>query len=121
MLAQILYRQAGSPVVKDADETLWYGKALKWAQDNGVSDGLNMTENVTREQLVTVLNRYVQLLKLGLGRTAEYSTYKDAAKVDAWAVDAMETGSPITTSSSWKRSFRISMVIRLRSFAPIAA
>ena len=90
MLAQILYRQAGSPVVKDADETLWYGKALKWAQDNSVSDGLNMTENVTREQLVTVLNRYVQLLKLGLGRTAEYSTYKDAAKVDAWAIDAMK-------------------------------
>ena len=89
MLVQVLYRQAGSPAVKDADSTLWYGAALKWAKDNGLSDGSNMNGNVSREQLVTLLYRYAQLLKLGLGRSAAYDTYKDAAKVDTWAADAM--------------------------------
>jgi len=101
MLVQVLYRQAGSPAVKDADSTLWYGAALKWAKDNGLSDGSNMNGNVSREQLVTLLYRYAQLLKLGLGRSAAYDTYKDAAKVDTWAADAMKwsVGNSIVTGS----------------------
>ena len=89
MFVTVLYRQAGSPAVKDAD-TAWYGAAAKWAKDNSVSDGTNLTGAITREQFITQLYRYTQLQKLGMGRSESYSAFKDAAKVDTWADAAMQ-------------------------------
>jgi dienelactone hydrolase len=100
MFVTVLYRQAGSPAVKDAD-TAWYGAAAKWAKDNSVSDGTNLTSAITREQFITQLYRYTQLQKLGMGRSESYSAFKDAAKVDTWADAAMQwaVGSGIVTGS----------------------
>ena len=36
----------------------WYDKGNEWAVKNGVSDGTNPTDSVTREQLATMLYRY---------------------------------------------------------------
>lgn len=65
--------------------TPWYAKARTWAMDDGVSDGTNPNNAVTREQLVTMLYRYA-------GSPRVYGTltgYTDCDKVSDWAVDAM--------------------------------
>lgn len=36
----------------------WYSAAMKWAKENGFSDGTNPDGAVTREQLATILYRY---------------------------------------------------------------
>lgn len=90
MLVSVLYSKAGKPAVKDADAKLWYGAALKWATDNALSDGKDMNSNITREQLATMLYKYNQLQKLGMGRSESYSTFKDAASVSSTAADAMK-------------------------------
>lgn len=102
MLVSVLYSQAGKPAVKDADASLWYGDALKWATDNGISDGSNMNGDITREQLVTILYKYNQLQKLGKGRVEPFSAFKDAADVAAYAGDAMRwaVGNGIITGSN---------------------
>ena len=67
----------------------YYEKGAAWAKANGLSDGLRMDAEITREQLVTILYRYCILKnKLG-GESADLSGYKDADRIDLWAHDAM--------------------------------
>ena len=51
MLVTILYRMTGSPEVS-YDGSEWYAAGRTWAMENEISDGTNMPNNVTREQLV---------------------------------------------------------------------
>ena len=63
----------------------WADDARAWAMANGVSDGTNPHSPLTREQLVTMLHRY-------LGEpatTGSLSTFTDANAVSAWAKTAM--------------------------------
>lgn len=63
----------------------WMDQARAWAVEEGVSDGTTATGNVTREQLATMLYRY-------LGSPAvsgELTGYSDTDKVSDWAKDAM--------------------------------
>ena len=57
MLVAILYRMTGSPEVR-YDGSEWYAAGRTWAMENEISDGTNMPNNVTREQLVSMLWRY---------------------------------------------------------------
>ena len=50
----------------------WYETGRQWAVYNGISDGTNMYQAVTREQLAVMLYRYAQ--SLGLGFTARGSS-----------------------------------------------
>jgi fermentation-respiration switch protein FrsA (DUF1100 family) len=96
MLVSVLYSQAGKPAVTGADSTLWYGSALKWAKDNKISDGTNMSAPVTREQLVTILYSYAQLKcydttqgGMAVREFADYSTVSSyALAAMQWAVNA---------------------------------
>lgn len=72
MIATVLWRMAGSPVVSDAllfadvaDET-WYTESVRWASVVGIvggySDGtFGPDDAVTREQLAAMLMRFVEL------------------------------------------------------------
>ena len=63
----------------------WAADARTWAMANGVSDGTNPHAPLTREQLVTMLWRY-------LGEpstTGTLTAYTDAASVSDWAKTAM--------------------------------
>lgn len=73
----------------DADMTSgekWYDAGANWAKDKGVSDGTGMEREITREELVTMLYRYVGSPAVS-GNIADF---KDASQVSNWAVDAMQ-------------------------------
>ena len=70
----------------------WVETARSWAMAEGVSDGTNPNDYVTREMMVTMLWRYA-----GEPESEEsLSGYSDAANVSDWAAEAMswalETG-----------------------------
>ena len=64
----------------------WYEKGMKWAVAEGISDGTNPGDLITREQMVTMLYRFA-------GKPAvsgDYlAGYPDGASVSSWAKDAM--------------------------------
>ena len=63
----------------------WAEAAREWAVTNGVSDGENASGLVTREQMVTMLWRYVGEPE----SSYSLSAYSDAASVSDWAEEAM--------------------------------
>ena len=112
MVAVILYRLAGSPIVSEDDyveynkfmdlpkEHVWYSDAVAWALKAGVSTGddVNMMYNpnspVTREQLALFLWRYAKYKKedVSVNKTEKElfgETYVNswAKEGFAWAVD----------------------------------
>ena len=125
MVAVILYRLAGSPVVSEADYVeynkfidlpkghLWYSDAVAWALKEGVSTGddVNMMYNpnlsVTREQLALFLWRYSKYKGDDVKVTATEkelfgSTYVNewAKEGFAWAIDkGIIKGAEITDSA----------------------
>ncbi len=98
MLAQIIYnmRNGAADVdeavssFSDVPEDVWYSRAVSWAQEKGIVLGLTPdtfgpNENVTREQLLTMLYRcYGSLETFG-----DLSGFPDADTVSGYAVPAM--------------------------------
>lgn len=62
----------------------WYEAGRQWAMANGISDGTNMTQNLTREQLAVMLWRYA-----GSPSVAPLSGYSDLGNISDWAEMAM--------------------------------
>lgn len=70
MIVTILWRLEGSPDVDgveftDVAEGMWYTAAIDWASANGIVNGygngkFGPTDEVTREQIMAILNRYAQ-------------------------------------------------------------
>ncbi|MDR3767438.1 MAG: S-layer homology domain-containing protein [Butyricicoccus sp.] len=82
MIVTVLARLEG---VEPAANKVWYEAGRQWAMANGISDGTNMTGNVTREQLASMLYRYA-------GSPAVRGTlggFADAAHVHSYAQQAM--------------------------------
>lgn len=104
MAVTVLYRIAGSPEISranpftDVRSDSWYHEAVLWAVDIGVTSGTSDTTfspnaNVTREQLVTFLYRYVQTTGVKITH-ADITGYEDRYDISryarvafAWAVD----------------------------------
>lgn len=82
MLFTVLARLDGQDTT--GGET-WYSVALAWAKSEGISDGTNPEGNITREQLATILYRYVGFP----GATGSLSGYTDGGSVSEWARQAM--------------------------------
>ena len=72
MIVTMLWRIEGSKMVrqnltfKDVDPNGWYIDALEWAVANGIvagysADAFGPNDTLTRQQLVTILHRYVQI------------------------------------------------------------
>ena len=100
MLVTVLWRSAGSPESGSADFTdvpqgEWYSKAVSWAAEekivNGMGDGTFRPNNqITREQLATILFRYVKLTEMDPPERAELTTFPDGERVQSYAVEAMQ-------------------------------
>ncbi|MEG1396948.1 MAG: S-layer homology domain-containing protein, partial [Oscillospiraceae bacterium] len=75
---------AGSPG-KTVAPTTWYSDAQKWAMAESVSDGNRPTEDVTREQLATILYRYAKAAAV----TADMSGFTDTGDISTFAKDGM--------------------------------
>ena len=96
MVVTVLYRSAGSPQVTepatftDVPQGIWYSDAIAWAQDKGIVNGVTDTtfapdRNVTREQIATILWRYMGCPEA----EADLSAFGDAASVSPYALDAI--------------------------------
>ena len=99
MLVTVLWRYAGQPEggannfadVKDGE---WYAKAVAWAAENGVVNGIGSGKfdpngSITREQMAAILYRYVQKKGLGTSVHGDLSGFPDRTSVSAWATDAI--------------------------------
>lgn len=100
MIVTILWRLEGQPYVasklsfKDVASGVWYTEAVRWAASEGIVEGYSETEfgpldNITREQLATILYRYAQYKGEDVSTSGSLSSYNDAAKVSDWAYAAM--------------------------------
>lgn len=86
MLVTILYRMTGSPEVR-YDGSEWYAASRTWAMENEISAGTNMPNNVTREQLVSMLWRYDGSNEV---ESDMLNGFTDSNKVSDYAVNAMK-------------------------------
>ena len=100
MVVTILYRLEGEPAVSgdlpftDVEASTWYTDAILWAVQNGIVNGMNDTQfapgnDLTREQLVTILYRYAQDKGYDVSASADLSGYPDAGQVQTYAQPAM--------------------------------
>ena len=99
-LVTILYRLEGEPAVSgdlpftDVEAGIWYTDAILWAAQNNIVNGVSDTEfapgdDLTRQQLVTILYRYAESKGYDVSASADLSGYPDAGQVQTYAQPAM--------------------------------
>ncbi len=99
-LVTVLYRLDGSPEVDakisftDVPEKAYYYDAVRWAQSNGIVNGVSNTsfapdDKISRQQLCTILFRYAAALELSLTQRDDLKSFTDADKIAAYARDAV--------------------------------
>ena len=64
--------------------------ARAWAMENGVSDGTNPGNAVTRQQLVALLFRFAELRNYANDQRADLSVFPDVGTVAEYAVEPMQ-------------------------------
>lgn len=85
--AQILTILARLDGVDTSGSDPWYAAGQKWAVEKGISDGTMLNEELTREQLATMLYRFAGEPEVAEG--FELPAFRDADEISAWAKDAM--------------------------------
>lgn len=83
MLMTVLARFDGQDTTGGA---VWYETSMSWAKENGISDGTNPNGSISREQLATMLWRYVGS---PAGDGSAIGRFTDSGKVNSYAVEAM--------------------------------
>ena len=99
MVATVLYRQAGSPAVTGTStfpdlKDDWYADAVAWAQEAKVVIGddkglFRPDDDVTREEMVTMLYRFAASQNLDTTTTGDLSSFTDASSVQSYATEPM--------------------------------
>ncbi len=103
MFVTILYRLAGSPAVEapanfaDVPANQYYADAVAWASANGIVNGVSADKfapnnNITREQMATIIHRYATARGIEAANKAE-ETYSDSAMISEFAKAAVEWAS----------------------------
>ena len=82
MVNTVLARLAGADTMGGAS---WYAKGTAWAVENGISDGTNPEQEVTREQLAAMLYRYADSPAV-----SGALRFDDASAVSNWAYAAVK-------------------------------
>ena len=87
MMWSILYRLNGG---KDIGE-IWYEPARNWAIKCGISDGTNPSDDISREQLVTILYRYSKYPSVSTAMEIHNTLkdFEDASEISEWAEEAV--------------------------------
>lgn len=86
MLLTILARHDGV----HTKGTPWYQAGCDWAAKNGISDGKNPEEAISREEFALILYRYAQYLGKQAIERADLSRYTDAGAVSETALPAVQ-------------------------------
>jgi len=101
MLVTALYRLEGSPVVTGTNSFIdvkngdWYANAVTWVNTNKISEGIGnelfgTNNNLTREQLATILYNYAKYKGKDVTKTAELNTFTDTPDISGWARPAVK-------------------------------
>ncbi len=98
MLAMVLYRidgatGGGTSTFADVKPEDWFADAVAWAGDagivNGRGEGFAPDAPVTREEIATMLYRFVKYLGVDVSGSADLSKFPDGGETSSWAGDAM--------------------------------
>lgn len=103
MIATILWRMAGSPVVNyamnytDVAQGQWCSEAIRWATSEGVVTGygnglFGTNDPITREQFAAMLYRFAQEqgYDVSIGENTNILSYTDVADLSEYAISAMQ-------------------------------
>ncbi len=103
MIATILWRMAGSPVVNyamtytDVAQGQWYSEAVRWATSEGIVGGygnglFGTNDPITREQFAAMLYRFTQEqgYDVSIGENTNILSYTDVADLSEYAISAMQ-------------------------------
>jgi uncharacterized repeat protein (TIGR02543 family) len=107
MLVTVLHRMAGSPAVgnpaaeslsmpfTDVKNNTWYSQAIIWAAKNGIVKGIGGNrfapdEETTREQVATILERYLEYTQINIPTTMEYRKFADENEISDYAKSATQ-------------------------------
>jgi len=101
MVVQMIYALEGRPSVSgagqfsDVSSGAWYADAVAWASSRGIvagySDGtFRPDQDVTREELAVILNRYAETIGASSVTAADLSGFSDADAVSSWAKDSVQ-------------------------------
>ena len=103
MIATILWRMAGSPVVNyamnytDVAQGQWCSEAIRWATSEGIVGGygnglFGTNDPITREQFAAMLWRYAQEqgYDVSIGENTNILSYTDVADLSEYAISAMQ-------------------------------
>lgn len=100
MIVTILYRlekepEAAASTFSDIAAGEWYSNAVAWAAANNIVSGyengtFGANDVITREQMAAILFRYASFKGYDVTKTADISSFADAAQVSAYAADAMK-------------------------------
>ena len=103
MIVTMLWRVEGEPksgdtmTFRDVPEGLWYTEAVRWAASEHIVDGYSTerfapNDNVSREQLATILWRYAKYQGTDLSTTGKVNLgiYLDEEHISSWAHDGMQ-------------------------------
>ena len=82
MILTVLARLEGV----DTSGSVWYEAGRQWAVEEGISDGLDLEANLSREQLATLLYRYAGQ---PAGAGADLSGHPDETQIASYARQAM--------------------------------
>ena len=99
-IATVLYRLAGEPqgdgrsAFTDVADGRWYTEAVNWAAAKGITTGyedgtFRPMRLATREETVTFLHRYADLVGYGTDRVSPLTGYPDRAQVSDYAAKSM--------------------------------
>ena len=112
MIATILWRMAGSPVVNyamdfaDVPADQWYAEAVRWASSEGIVGGygngsFGTGDPITREQFAVMLYRFAQKqgYDVSVGENTNILSYTDVSAVSEYAIPAIQwaVGSGVIT------------------------
>ena len=101
MMVTVLYRLEDEPEVTgdipftDVKDDEWYTDAILWASQNNIVYGygngtFGLNDLITREQLVTILNRYAQSKEMDVSASVDLTEYSDLKDISDWALTAMK-------------------------------
>ena len=101
MLVTVLHRLDGKPAVssgtafKDVAANTWYTDAIAWASVNGIVNGyttdtFGTNDSISRQDMVTILYRYLKYKGLTPADGTALDAYTDAADVSDYAKPAVQ-------------------------------
>lgn len=75
---------------EDVKAGAWYSAAIEWAKQNNIVAGISETkfglgQSVTREQMATMLVRFVEYKGGNVDATSDLTVFKDNSKISSWA------------------------------------